>query len=304
MNIRQVEIFRAVMEAGSVTEAARRLAVSQPAVSKHLRRLEDEVGFALFRRAGGRIEPLPEAHALFDQVERVYVGLDGLNRFSDDLRESRRGHLVVGTLPLLSNAWLPGMLRHFLDGRPDVSVSLPVRSSARIAEWVAARQVDVGLAMVPGEFAGIVSEPLMDLELRCVAPPGHPLAAKTVVGPDDFNGQDLITLSNFDRWRLSIEATLERSRVRPRRRVDTFTATTACALVAEGLGICLLDPVTVSEHAGNDLVVRPFRPRISFDISLIRPSHWPGSRLADAFVADLKAYVAATPPMAPSTTSS
>ena len=103
MNLRQIEVFRAVMEAGTVTGAATRLHVSQPAVSKQLRALEEDLGFAVFDRAHGRLIATAEAHALYDQAERVFTGVDQLQRFGRDLNEAKHGHLVVAALPLLSN---------------------------------------------------------------------------------------------------------------------------------------------------------------------------------------------------------
>ncbi|MBL8669235.1 MAG: LysR family transcriptional regulator, partial [Alphaproteobacteria bacterium] len=76
MNLRQLEIFRAVMLAGTATAAARQLGIAQPAVSKHLRQMEARLGLALFDRAGKRLVPTADARALLDHAERLFAGLE------------------------------------------------------------------------------------------------------------------------------------------------------------------------------------------------------------------------------------
>lgn len=81
MNLRQCEVFRAVMEAGTVTEAAHRLRISQPAVSKMLAQLERDLGLRVFLRQRRRLVPTPEGRALHQEVQRAFVGLEYLNSF-------------------------------------------------------------------------------------------------------------------------------------------------------------------------------------------------------------------------------
>ena len=85
MNLRQIEAFKAMMEAGTVTEAALRLRISQPAMSKLLQYFERAAGMALFTRDRGRLSPTPEAQLLYDQVEQVFQG-----EFSPVLHRCRR----------------------------------------------------------------------------------------------------------------------------------------------------------------------------------------------------------------------
>lgn len=148
MNIREIEIFRAVMQEGSVSRAAQRLLISQPAASKYIAQLERRLGLALFARTGSRLIPTPEGRALYDQVDRLFVGLSQVEQFMKDLGGERRGHLTIACLPLLSLTVMPKIVANFMRDRPAVSIALQTRSSARIVEWVSARQVDVGVCFV------------------------------------------------------------------------------------------------------------------------------------------------------------
>ena len=80
MNLRQIEVFRAVMLAGSVTDAARLLHVSQPGVSRMLGHIEVQLGVRLFERGRGKLRPTPEAQALYAEVEHVYRGVQRIDK--------------------------------------------------------------------------------------------------------------------------------------------------------------------------------------------------------------------------------
>ena len=284
LNVRQVEVFKAIMEAGSVTAASRRLNVTQPSVSKHLKLLEAELGVPLFERTGNRLVATAEARAFHDQIERTYLGLDHLSRFAGDLKNNRQGEILLAAMPLIAHGWLPDIVARFLARYPHVSMSLPVRSSRWIMDWVAAGRVDFGIGLLSGDETGVLSRLLMRLPLVCVLPAGHRLAACPTVGPAHLDGETLISLSNFDPWRLAVEGALDGERVSTRRRVDTFTTFMACDLVIRGVGIAIVDLITALDYAGRGIVWRPFEPDLDFDIFLMRPKHWRVPRLAEALI--------------------
>lgn len=288
MNIRQIEIFKAIMDTGSVTEAADRLHVSQPTASKHLRLLEESLGLSLFQRTGNRLVPRPEALALHDQTERLYAGVAQLGRFAENLKHFRHGEISVAAMPLIAHRWLPGIIAGFLQRFPSVSVSFPVRSSLWIAQAVASGRVDIGIGLSSGEEPGVRRELLLALPLVCVMPADHPLAGAQVVQARDLKQQSLIALSNFDRFRLLVEVALEQQGVMPRRRVDTFTTYVACELVRQGVGVAIVDQLTAKDFEGEGIVWRPFESPGTMDIHMLWPVHRPQSELASRFVVSLK----------------
>ena len=284
LNVRQVEVFKAIMEAGSVTAAARRLNVTQPSVSKYLKLLETDLGVPLFERTGNRLVPTAEARAFHDQIERTYLGLDHLSRFAEDLKNNRQGEILLAAMPLIAHGWLPGIVARFLEAYPHISMSLPVRSSRWIMDWVAAGRVDFGIGLMSGDDTGILHRLLMRVPLVCVLPAGHRLAACPAVGPAHLEGETLISLSNFDPWRLAVEGALDGERVSTRRRVDTFTTYMACDLVLRGVGIAIVDIITALDYVARGIVWRPFDPDLAFDIFLMRPRHWRVPRLAGVLI--------------------
>src|SRR5688572_18490978 len=95
LTLRHIEVVRAVLRAGTVTSAARQLAVSQPALSRTLKNAEARLGLLLFERRGGRLHPTPEALALHRDIEKAYAEIEAVERASADLRHVRGGRLAV-----------------------------------------------------------------------------------------------------------------------------------------------------------------------------------------------------------------
>ena len=288
MNLRQVEIFRAVMETGSVTAASERLHISQPAASKHLKLLEASIGLPLFERTGNRLIPNLEAKALHDQVERSYRGLDHLERFVGGLKHHPAGEISIASMPMLARSWLPEILSPFLLDHTNVSLSLPIRSSSWITDAIVAGQVDIGLGLKATEDTDIAQESIMNVPLVCIMQPDHPLADQQIVSAHDLSPHTLITLSNFDQWRLVVETALDDGGARPVRRVDTFTTQVACELAQRGVGVAVIDLLTALDYTNNGLQWRLFRPTLTFEISLMRSRFRTESILARRLVDTLR----------------
>lgn len=291
MNVREIEIFRAVMREGSVSRAAQKLLISQPAASKYIAQLERRVGVALFIRRGGRLLPTPEGSALYGQVDRLFSGLTQLENFIKDLGSEKQGHLTVATLPLLSLTVMPEVVSRFMAERPNLSVALQTRSSSRIVEWVAARQVDMGVCFCVANHPGVVAEPLVSLQLYCAIPPGDPLEQYDSIGIEQLAGRDLIIYDNLDHTRFWLESMLEQHNVYARRRIQVFWTSVAMELVMRGAGIALVDRLTAERIPGGVQQLRPLQPSACFDLSLVWPEHWPSSVVALSFAQSLRDYL-------------
>ncbi|MFT4185399.1 MAG: LysR family transcriptional regulator, partial [Rhizobium sp.] len=96
MNPRQLEIFRAIMRDGTLTAAANSLGISQPAASKFLHHLEDQLGYTLFDRIGGRLVPTMEANLLFADADRVFREIEALKSLARDIGARKIGLLRLG----------------------------------------------------------------------------------------------------------------------------------------------------------------------------------------------------------------
>ncbi len=286
LNPRQLEAFQAVMRHGAVTRAATALGISQPAVSRLVADLEIALGFQLFLRAGGRVTPTPEAESFMEELERSYVGLDRLVQAAAEIRDQRRGHVRLAALPAMALALVPRLLGRFAEAHPGVKVTFDVHTSARIVDLVAAGQFHLGLAHLP-ESRGEV-ETLAAYRLACVAalPAEHALTKRRRLTPKDLAGVPLVALAHHTVTARHISQAFLAADVRPAIAVECQPSYAACALVAQGVGVAIVDPLTAAVFDGKDLVTRPFAPEIPFDVRLLRPAKRQSSTAAEA-LADL-----------------
>ncbi len=283
MRYRQLEAFRAVMLAGSVTQAAEMLSISQPAVSRLISCLEQDLGFALFRRRRGRLQPTPEAEFLLVDVERVIANLDHVAQVAEDIRNRRSGHLRIACLPGFATSLLPRVIAQFLRRRPGTTISFQPRTNQRVQEWIMAQQYDVGLAEITPEHPAIESENLY-VRCVCVLPEAHALAAKRVITPRDLDGHPMITLNRDHGHSRNLREVFERAGASFNMQVETRQFAPACIMVAEGVGAAVVSPIDAAEYVGRGLAVRPFEPVIPFGLGILYPAYRPHSLILSEFV--------------------
>jgi DNA-binding transcriptional LysR family regulator len=290
MKMRQVEAFRAVMLAQSVTQAADMLRISQPSMSRLIADFEKNTGFALFARRKGRLHPTPEATYLYNEVEKSFVGLEKISDVVRDIKNFKTGQLRIACLPGLALRFLPALITDFLRDRPQVMVSLQPRSSPKVHEWLESQQFDIGLAE-PTDHPGIEVERLA-FRCVCVLPKGHFLEDKDVITPQDLDGLPFISLNGDHMTSHQLRNAFGAAGVKRNICVETRLFAPACAFVAQGCGIAVVDPIAADDYKSWGVVARRFEPAITFEIGILYPIHRPHSRLVDEFAAALKDRIA------------
>lgn len=288
MNLRQLEAFRAVMLTGSITQAAKSMHLSQPAVSKLIADLEYVIGFKLFVRSkGSALAVTPEAEYFFNEVERSFIGIDALKKTASDIRNLSTGNLHIASLPALSFNFLPRVIRAFREKHPGVSIHLDTHSSSTVRRLIANQQFDLGLATRAHEVSGASASTFLRSVGACVLPPGHRLAGRAHIEPADLAGERFISLMHGDPTRRRIDRIFEDAGVERDLVVETQYAVTHCNLVMLGVGCSIVNPATAVDFVAQGLVVVPFRPRIEFEYILYTPSHRPLSQTALRFIATM-----------------
>lgn len=281
MNLRQLEVFNAVMQAGSVTGAAHQLNVSQPAISNVLKHMEQQLAFKLFERIGGRLHPTPEAADLLPDVTEIFGRIGTLNRLVQEMRDGRAGRLVVATSPTLVNAFLPRAVALFRRTSPGVRIAIQSLPTPLVVERVARREVDMGLVYAPVADGGVDAEVLVVTEMACVVPRKHALARRRLIEAGDIAGLSLISLGATTRIGLLIEEECRKAGVPvPEVDIEASSSLAACLMVSEGAGIGLVDATIALSGKFGDLVFRPFRPCIRVGVQLIYTHDRPRSRAA------------------------
>ena len=295
INWRHIEIFHAVMTSGSLTQAAALLNTSQPTVSRELARLEKQLALTLFTRVRGRLQPTVQGLRLFEEVQRSWYGLDRIMEAADGLRQFRQGELSIACLPVFSQSLLPPLVQPFMQRYPDVSLNIIPQESPLLEEWLSAQRYDLGLTETQHAPVGTERLPLLTCDEVCVLPQQHPLCQREVLTPQDFAGENYVSLSRHDSYRQLLDTLFHENGVERRLALETHSAASVCAMVRAGVGISVVNPLTALDYADSGVVMRRFSVAVPFTVSLVRPLHRPASALVSAFIDHLQAQVADFP---------
>lgn len=197
MEIRQLRYFLAVAEELHFGRAAARLHMSQPPLSVHISRLEQELGTPLFERSTRRVTLTPAGHHLRSSAQGL---LDRLEEVRDEIREyadGLSGRLSAGFVSSANYTVLPAVMRLFRTERPNVTVSLSPLTSGEQLERVRAGTLDVGIVRdeIPatGAQGAVRAEVVFEERLVACLPADHPLAAKQEVAASDIAAVPMIS---------------------------------------------------------------------------------------------------------------
>ncbi|MDB6177707.1 LysR substrate-binding domain-containing protein [Paracoccus sp. Z330] len=286
--LRQIEVFKAVIETGTVSRAAETLHMSQPAASKLLSNLEADSGLELFERRRGLLVPTERGQRFYEEVDRIFTGLDQIGLAIDNLRNEERGRLTIGVLPALSGRFISSAIRSFSDVQPDVFISLHARSSSYLVDWMRSGKVDVCIVAGRVDDPHIRAEPLLNMPMVCMIPLDHPLTALDHLCVADLADAPLVAFMHSSYTRHQLERIFDAEDRRPRIVTEATTAQNVCELVAAGIGVGLVHPAYVETVEGR-VAVRPFVPESYLDFQLCRLRHGRNRQLVTTFVDQVRA---------------
>ena len=296
MNLKQLQALREVMLTGSVSEAARHLSRTQPAVSAMIAGLEASVGFELFIRRGRRLHPVPEAHYLLEEANVILERVASAGRTMKSFRELERGTIRVVSMPGPGAFLLPDLIGRFVGGREGIKAELISRSSPQVQQLVSAQQYDLGLGAL--ELAGMSDSPLLShdvfrFECLCALPADDPLAAQEIVTARDLDGKPMAALHAGHPTHARTRDAFREMGVDIEIRFEAQYFIPQLTFVEQRLAYSIVDPLTVASYGlyrGGEtrLAFRPFRPKVFLVTSIMTPTHRPLSTLARAFTAALK----------------
>ena len=287
MTLRQLEILRALIRYRTTIAAARKLGLSQPAVSNALKTMEAQAGFALFERINNRLFPTREAQLLHDEAEAIFTVHGILENRLRDLKESKAGHLRIVATPPIGYGIIPHALKSFLAERRQVRVFFDVRRYEGVVERVETNLAELGFALGLDEHPGLHTETILTGEMVCVVRRDHELARREVVSPADLAPYSFIGLERGTRLGEAVRDSFRRAGASFSFNVEVRYCNTACVLAETGVGAAIVDPFS-PEIGGHDLAIIPFRPKTSVAAYVAWSKARPLSRLAQAFLADVR----------------
>ncbi|MCQ0091574.1 LysR family transcriptional regulator [Roseovarius sp. M141] len=276
LKIRHLEVFNALYEAGSVSQAAQRLNLTQPAVSIALSNLEEELGFRLFHRNRGFFAPTGEAAQLRGEITQGLMALARVDRRADEIRQGWAGGVSIATNGVMAMNLLPTLIAEFQAEFPGTHIELRIHSSRQIADWTASGQIDIGLIDAPIPAAGLNGEPFA-MECVCIMRETDPLAARDIITPADLEGRTIVGINGDHVVDRQLKQVMFEAGVPLGYKSFSYYYAIARNMVAAGCGISIIDPINGKAELRDGVLWRPFAPRIVHESVMIASrDHAPG----------------------------
>ncbi len=296
LNLRQIEVFRAIMISGTLSGAGRLLFVSQPAVSRMLAVSEARLGFPLFDRVKGRLHPTREAKQLFEEVQQVYDGIQRVNDLAHNLADDRSGVLNLVSSPSFSEYLIPRVITRFRVKHPDVTIKYRPLTMDVLVPQLLLGNADIGISMLPPQHPNLETRELGDGNMVCIVPRFSPLAELRAVRPEDLVGQTLISFGADTPLGTTLAPFFASHPQLLPPAIEVRSSLTACSMVREGAGVALIDSYCVTPGLLRDVVVRPIAPAIALKIHVTHSRLSPLPVLAKAFLAAFRVVTRETLP--------
>ena len=247
MNLRQLEVFQAVMQTGNMSAAARLICITPSAVSKTIGHTELQLGYPLFTRSKGQLLPTPEAQVLFAESANIHQQLEQLRRISVNLRGVDQGQVRLAAIPSISHEFLPTVLAQHATHHPHVQLEVRTLHQDQMVNVLLDRSVDFALGYYPHPHPQLQSTLLVSGRLHLAVTRDIWLRAVRVKRADPISFMSktpLIRLLGDDPMRVVIDELGERLGVSMASGIRVQTSRLALELVRRGMGWTVVDFLT------------------------------------------------------------
>ena len=291
-----LSVINEVIKTGSISQAARALGRSQPALSLVIADVEAMIGYPLFEREHGRLRPVPEAYYFLDRAEII---LDQINGLEQAMKEgtTRFSEIRIACMPVLSEFFMPQQIASFAESRPGLRFIMRAQSSQRVLESIASQQFDLGLAEQAGSSA-LYNARSFTLEAVVALPAEDPLAAEAVVTPAMLDARPMTCFLPDHHLTTALQSAFKATNAHLNIPFHLQNGAAQHALVASGQACGFFSPMIVwlYHHLGLDkndggIIYRPFRPLVQQQVSLLTPKHRPLSQQSMQFAAEVETAI-------------
>jgi DNA-binding transcriptional LysR family regulator len=256
MDFYQLISFARVAEMKSISRAAEKLFVTQPAVSRQIKALEEELGVRLFDRLGKKVHLTRAGEALYERALKILRSVEEAKAAVKGLSGECSGDLVIGTSDHISLHRLPDVLKSYISAYPKVELKLRCHRSETILEMVSKNLVDLGVVTLPKVTGNLVSKVIWKDPMSLVFPKSHPLALLESIRLGDIAKYGLILPEPGTTTRKTIDDAFSKKKVVPDVGMEVAYIETIKGLVKVGLGISILPDKAVEKEVKGGLLLK------------------------------------------------
>lgn len=292
LNLRQMEVLRAVLRAKNLTGAGELLNISQPAVSRMLKHMESKIGFPLFERDRGRLLATPETVELAGELEKVFRNVSNTKRVAHALRQGWSSIIRIGAMPTLATRFLPDAIVTATRQHPKLKLVVKSLEPSPIETGIVSGDLSLGLVQTTAKAPELQAITLHTTQFVCLLPRNHRLAAAKVVAPADLAGETLISISEMTTHGSALDQAFGDAGVDRQVGVQTTSSALALKLVASGYGVALVDPFALDAVDADSVIARPLTPAVPVIAALWHRQGHVFSQPERALIAAIQAQVA------------
>jgi DNA-binding transcriptional LysR family regulator len=291
LTLRQIEVIRAIMVTGTVGDAARLLNVSSPGISRVMKHAETVLGLKLFHRKAGRFVPTQEANDIFTMINGVYEKVEDLQYVIRRLKQGFDAELRLGSVPSIANVMAPRAIADVRQKFPNLLIDIDILKIEEATDYLLLGKGEIVAISYRFEHPMLTFTPLAEGRLKCIVPRAHPLAKQRSVSVHDICKHPLIGIDPNDPYG-RIMANLFASHNLPYDvTLRARFAATACSLVANGLGIAVLDEFTLASDIWPGLKALDIDEPTRFQTYIARRKDSTLSAYAELFVKALRGHM-------------
>ena len=286
LSARQLEAVLAVAEYGSFIAASARLRISQPALTRTIKRVEAALGVRLFERSTRHVQITPAGREFVAVAERLLNDLRLTVRNLREVAEEQRGRLTLSCIMSVASGVLPLLLATYRADRPGIEIQVREGVHGSVLEDVRSGGADLGLSYVDDLPDAVEGIPLQRETFSVVVPKRHRLAARQSLALAELKDEPMVALPSDSRTRRTIDAAASTAGFSLRQVVTVGPFATLMGCVRAGVGLAVVPTGATGFFLGRDLRAIPVsEPRLSRRLGLIMLREREPSPAASGFMA-------------------
>ncbi|MFC3109832.1 LysR substrate-binding domain-containing protein [Undibacterium arcticum] len=258
MTLTELKYIVAVARHKHFGHAAESCHVAQPTLSVAIKKLEDELGVAIFERGGSEISVTPIGTQIVQQAERVLEQTAAIKEIASQNKDPLAGPLRLGIIYTIGPYLLPPLIKTMIDQVPQMPLILQENFTLRLMEMLRQGELDAAIIALPVPDQGLMLQPLYDEPFVVAVPRQHPWAARSEIGPQELKSETMLLLGNGHCFRDQVlEVCPEMSRYSTTgngiaRTFEGSSLETIRHMVASGIGITVLPQASVPDMDAKD----------------------------------------------------
>ena len=270
INLNQLRVFCEAAKCENFTLAAKKLFITQPAVTAQIKMFEDQCNLKLFKKKGRNIYLTDEGKTLYDYARKIFEWEKEIENLIDDMRDLKRGTLRLGVNKTYARYFMPFVITGFREAYPHIKINLDEGSSLDMIYSLVDLRNELAVIAKVGDHPNVCFIPFSQEEIVLILAPDHPLATKTTVSVKELEEEPIIMKEAGSGTRLLVNKLFEASGLTPNILMETSNTEFIKQLVQRGEGLSFLvrEAVAIELHE-KKLTTVPIRGKRTFlDVSI------------------------------------